>query len=210
MRMSWLFGRRGLARLPFLALAAFGLFLLGQGAIIPAKAWLAQILLDRAFAQSLASRAPTRAWPWADAWPVARIRVPRLGVEEIVLSGGSGEAMAFGPTLLPGSGRLGERGTAVFAAHRDTHFRFLKDVRPGDLIEVEEINGRTLRYRAGPGRVVRSDRYGVDRHALRPSIAMVTCWPIGATGRGPLRYVVAAEREAGPTRPHAPGGRIGE
>jgi sortase A len=51
--------------------------------------------------------------------------VPRLGVDEIVLSGGSGEAMAFGPSLIPGSGRLGERGTAVFAAHRDTHFAFL-------------------------------------------------------------------------------------
>jgi hypothetical protein len=24
----------------------------------------------------------------------------------------------------------GERGTAVFAAHRDTHFEFLKDLRP--------------------------------------------------------------------------------
>lgn len=186
--------RRGLARLPFLALAALGLALIGQGAIIPAKAWLAQILLERAFAQSLAAREPVRAWPWADAVPVAKIRVPRLGVEEIVLSGGSGEAMAFGPTLLPASGRLGERGTAVFAAHRDTHFRFMKDVRPGDLIEVEEINGRTTRYHAGEGIVVRYNGYGIDRHATTPSIAMVTCWPLGATEHGPLRYVIRAER----------------
>jgi sortase A len=195
MRMTLATGRRALARLPFLALAALGLALIGQGAFIPAKAWLAQILLDRAFAQSLATHRPARAWPWADAYPVARIRVPRLGVEAIVLSGGSGEAMAFGPTLLPGGGTLSERGTAVFAAHRDTHFRFLKDVRPGDVIEVEEISGRTTRYRALPGRVVRYDAYGVDRHAERPSIAMATCWPIGGTERGPLRYVVKAERE---------------
>jgi sortase A len=179
-------------------LAACGLWLIGQGAIIPAKAWLAQILLERAFAQGVASRQPTRAWPWADARPIARIRVPRLGVDEIVLSGGSGEAMAFGPTLLPGGGRLGERGTAVFAAHRDTHFRFLKDVKPGDLVLVDEINGRTMRYRAGPGRVVRNDGYGVDRHAARPSIAMVTCWPIGGSGRGPLRYVVTADQDVPP------------
>lgn len=194
MRMTWLSGGRGLARLPFLALAALGLLLIGQGAIIPAKAWLAQILLDRAFAQSLATHEPQRAWPWADARPIARISVPRLGVEEIVLSSGSGEAMAFGPTLLPGSGRLGERGTAVFAAHRDTHFRFLKDIRPGDLILIEDINGRTLRYRAEPGMVVRYDGFGIDRHSTTPSIAMVTCWPFGATERGPLRYVIRAER----------------
>jgi len=191
-RMSRLPGRRYLARLPFFLIGLVGLGMIGQGLYIPAKARLAQILLDRAFTQALASHEPTRAWPWADAWPVARIRVARLGVEEIVLSGGSGEAMAFGPTLLPGGGRLGERGTAVFAAHRDTHFEFLRDLRPGDLIEVQEINGRVSRYRAGTGRVVRNTGYGVDRNALTPSIAMVTCWPIGATGRGPWRYVVEA------------------
>lgn len=194
MRMTLIAGRRALARLPFVALAAFGLVMIGQGAIIPAKAWLAQVLLERAFAQSLATHQPNRAWPWADAWPVARIRVPRLGVDEIILSGGSGEAMAFGPTLLPGSGRLGERGTAVFAAHRDTHFRFLGTLRPGDLIEVVEISGRTTRYRAGLGRVVRYDAFGVDRHSPSPSIALATCWPIGGSGAGPLRYVVSAER----------------
>ncbi len=193
MRMRPIPGRRALARLPFILLAACGLWLIGQGAIIPAKAWLAQLLLERAFAQGAVSGKPARAWPWADAAPIAKIRVPRLGVEEIVLSGGSGEAMAFGPTLLPGGGRLGERGTAVFAAHRDTHFRFLAELRPGDVIEVEEIGGRTMRYVAGRGRVIRFDRFGVDRHAARPSIAMATCWPIGGTGRGPLRYVVSAE-----------------
>ena len=167
--------------------------MIGQGALIPLKAGLAQILLERAFAQGVATGRPVRPWPWADAAPVARIRVPRLGVEQIVLSGGSGEAMAFGPTLLPGGGRLGERGTAVFAAHRDTHFRFLKDLRPGDLVEVEEVSGRTTRYRAGAGRVIRYDAFGVVRHGRRPSIALATCWPIGGTGRGPLRYVVTAE-----------------
>ena len=196
MRMTALMrGRRALARLPFLLLAACGLWMIGQGAIIPAKAWLAQILLERAFAEGLATGRPSRAWPWADAAPVARIIVPRLGVEEIVLSGGSGEAMAFGPTLLTAGGRLGERGTAVFAAHRDTHFAFLRDVRPGDLIVVEEVNGRTHRFRAVAGLVVRYDAFGVDRHAVRPSIALATCWPIGGTGRGPLRYVVRAQME---------------
>jgi hypothetical protein len=96
-----------LLRLPFLLLIAAGLALAAQGAWIPAKAWAAQVLLDRAFAQGLAQREPVKAWPWADAAPVARISVPRLAVSEIVLSGGSGEALAFGPTHLPARhGRL--------------------------------------------------------------------------------------------------------
>ena len=185
--------RGGIVRLPFFLLAALGLVLIAQGAVIPAKAWLAQILLDRAFEQSRARHRPVKAWPWADSVPIARIRVPRLGVEEIVLSGGSGEALAFGPTLLPGGAHLGERGTAVVAAHRDTHFRFLGELRPGDLILVDRTDGRTLRYRAGSARVVRKDRFGIDRHAIRSRLALVTCWPIGGSGRGPLRYVVDAE-----------------
>ena len=195
MDMTLATGRRALARLPCLLLAAAGLWLIAQGALIPAKAWLAQILLDRAFARSVETGRPVKAWPWADAAPIARIRVPRLGRAQIVLSGGSGEAMAFGPTLLPGGGRLGERGTAVFAAHRDTHFRFLDEVRPGDLVEVEQVSGRTLRFRVSRARIVRYDRFGVDRHSIRPAIALVTCWPVGGSGRGPLRYVVRAEIE---------------
>ena len=191
-RSNW---RRALARLPILLLAGCGLWMIGQAAVIPAKAWVAQILLERAFAESVAAGGPVRPWPWADAAPIARIRVPRLGVDQIALSGGSGEALAFGPTLLPRSGRLGERGTAVFAAHRDTHFRFLAELRPGELIEVEEVSGRTTRYRARVVRVVRYDAFGIDRHATRSSIALVTCWPIGGSGRGPLRYVVRAELE---------------
>ena len=187
--------RRAAARLLLLALAAVGAWQLGAGAAIPAKAWAAQILLDRAFAQSRASGRPVRPWPWADAAPVARLSVPRLGESGIVLSGGSGEAMAFGPTLLPGGSEPGERGTAVLAGHRDTHFRFLGRVRPGDLILVERTDGPVLRFRAGEGRVVRHDGFGIDRHARRPSLALATCWPLDGRGRGPWRYVVSASLE---------------
>lgn len=185
--------RTALLRLPFLLLAAAGLWLAAQGAAIPAKAWLAQILLERAFAAAQASGAPSKPWPWADSAPIARISVPRLGVARIVLSGGSGEAMAFGPTLMPGGATPGERGTAVFAAHRDTHFDFLKHVRPGDAVLIEQPRGPALRYRVTGGRVVAHDRYAIDRYAPAGRIALVTCWPLGATEPGPLRYVVSAE-----------------
>ena len=176
-------------RLPFLLLIAAGLVLAAKGAWIPVKAELAQLLLDRAFAEGRASGRPARAWPWADSAPVARLSVPRLGLSEIVLSGGSGEALAFGPTHLPASAAIGGPGTAVLAAHRDTHFRFLKRLRPGDPLAVETLDGRTLRYRVASGRVVRRDRY-----VPSGDLALVTCWPFGATESGPLRYVVTARK----------------
>src|SRR5271166_1813896 len=71
--------------------AALGLVLFAQGVWIHAKALLAQILLDRAFAASLATGRHVKPWPWADTWPIARIEVPRLGASVIALHGSSGQ-----------------------------------------------------------------------------------------------------------------------
>lgn len=177
-------------RLPFLLLIAAGIALAAKGALIPAKAWAAQLLLERAFAEGLETGRPVKAWSWADSAPVARLSLPRLGESDIVLAGGSGEALAFGPAHLPASAPLGDgSGTTVLAAHRDTHFRFLKNVRAGDEIRVETLDGRTLRYRVAATRIVRHDSY-----APSGDLALVTCWPFGGTERGPLRYVVTALR----------------
>jgi sortase A len=159
--------------------------------MIPAKAVVAQMLLERAFDRSVASHRTERPWPWADMAPVARLSVTRLGVDRIVLDTGSGQAMAFGPTLLPGGARIGGQGTAVIAAHRDTHFEFLKDVRPGDMVAIEGIDGATHRYRVTGSRIVRWDRFATPP-AGAGAIALTTCYPFGATYHGPLRYVVHA------------------
>ncbi|MGB9142469.1 MAG: sortase, partial [Aestuariivirga sp.] len=120
---------------------AISLLLFGQSAWIFAKAQLAQVLLERAFSQSMASGEPVKAWGWADTWPVARLEISRLQASTIVLRGGSGEALAFGPALLDETARIGEPGTAVIAAHRDTHFAFLRDAAVGDLITITRNDG---------------------------------------------------------------------
>ena len=84
-----------------LVLALIGIILFGDGAYIHAKAWLAQVLLERAFDRSVATGEVVRPWSWADTWPVARIEVRRIGASAIVLEGTSGQALAFGPGHLP-------------------------------------------------------------------------------------------------------------
>src|SRR5882724_8666210 len=129
------------------ALALGGLILIAQGIYVHAKAMLAQALLERAFAQVLSTGTPVKPWSWADTWPVARVVVPRLGKSAIVLAGASGQALEFG-----------EEGTAVYAAHRDTHFAFLADVRVGDAVEVTRRDGKVFRFRVTGASVVRFDR----------------------------------------------------
>ena len=191
---------RALAHAALLALCLAGAARIAAGAVIPVKAAIAQALLERAFDRSVATGRAQKPWGWADMAPVARLSVPRLGETRIVLDTGSGQAMAFGPTLLPGGARLGEAGTTVIAAHRDTHFAFLKDVRVGDVILAEGIDAVTHRYRVTGAEVVRWDRFAIAEGEGR-ELALATCYPFGALGHGPLRYIVHAVDIA--AAPHA-------
>ena len=170
---------------------ALGLF--AEAAYIPTKAVVAQVLLERAFAQSLATGQPVKAWAWADTWPVARLEIGRIGAEAVVLKGASGEALAFGPSLLDETARIGERGTAVIAAHRDTHFAFLKDVVVGDVVRLTRDDGLRFEYRVTGTRIADADASGIDRHAAGFHLVLSTCYPFDAVLHGKQRYLVEAE-----------------
>ena len=182
-------------RLPTAAaamLCVLALGRLGQGLWIRATALLAQVLLERAFAATLARGHPVKPWAWADTWPVARIEVPRLGRAEIALAGASGQALAFGPGHVERTPAAGDRGTAVYAAHRDTSFAFLGEVRIGDEIRVTRRDGRIFRFRVTDTSVVRWDASGIDPHADGRNLVLATCWPLDGKLSGPLRYLVHA------------------
>jgi len=174
-------------------LALIGAVLFGQGIWIHAKALLAQVLLERAFAASLGGGQAVKPWPWADTWPVARIVVPRLHRSAIVLAGASGQALAFGPGHVDRTPDAGEPGTAVYAAHRDTHFAFLADVTVGDEIRVTRSDRRTFAFRVTGTDIVRWDASGIDADASGQQLVLSTCWPLDAKFSGPLRYLVRAE-----------------
>ena len=173
-------------------LALLGLILFGQGAYIHAKALLAQVLLERAFDQTIATGQRTKPWSWADTWPVARIDVKRIGASAIVLAGSSGQALAFGPGHVELTADAGERGVAVYSAHRDTHFAFLRNVKIGDEIDITRDDGRMFRYRADGSSVVRFDASGIDTLADGYELVLSTCWPFDALTSGPLRYLLHA------------------
>lgn len=166
------------------------LVLAANAAWLPAKAALAQGLLQSSWQQSLADGGAHRPWPWADTHAVARLQQPRLGISQVVLAGDSGRPLAFGPGWAESSARPGERGTTVVSGHRDTHFRWLKELRDGDRLQLETTGG--LRDYVVTGHRVADARS--ERLALHPGedqLLLVTCWPFDATApRGPLRYVV--------------------
>jgi len=180
--------------------------LFGQGIYIHAKALLAQVPLERAFSETIATGQPVKPWPWADTWPDARITVKRIGASAIVLAGTSGQALAFGSGHLERTADAGEPGVAVYAAHRDTHFKFLQNVAVGDEIEITRRDGKTFRYRADAWSIVRFDQSGIDPFSAGHELVLTTCWPFGAMTHGPMRYVLHATMIALPaaTKPLVP------
>ncbi len=159
---------------------------------MPAKAKLSQILLARAFEQTIATGDDVKPWSWADTWPIARIEVRRLQASAIVLHGSSGQALAFGPGHVENTAQAGGAGTAVYSAHRDTHFSFLKDVVAGDDIDVTRRDGTLYRYRVTHFQVVPWDQSGIDPFAQGYHLVLVTCWPLEDKFPGPMRYLVHA------------------
>ncbi len=174
---------------------AIAVWQLSQGLWIHAKAALGQHLLAAAWSDTQGNGQPTKPWPWADTWPIARLVFADHGVDLIVLSGAAGRNLAWGPAHLDGSALPGDTGNSVIAGHRDTHFTFLKELALGDKFLVETAFRTAAVYRVAGVRIadINSDKLRIDVNAS--AITLVTCYPFGAvTPGGPLRYVVTAER----------------
>lgn len=190
-----------------LATAALGAAALAHGLWIPAKATLAQALLERSFERALIDGVASRPWPWADFHPVARLVAPD-GSAHVVLDASSGATLAFGPGHVPGTAPIALEpllgtvsggtvpGNIGLAGHRDTHFAFLEHLRPGDRLHLESLDGSATTYRVTWLRIV--DRRTVDvlEPTAQPSLTLVTCWPFDRPAGGDERYIVRAVAEA--------------
>jgi len=177
-----------------LLLAAAGLGLLAWGLWLPVKAALAQHLLERAWSRMQVGGEAVRPWPWADMHPAFRLVLPEVGEAFIVLDAASGEALAFGPGLVPRSAPPGEPGVTLVGAHRDTQFVGLRNVGPGDPLVVETVDGRRLLYRVRETAVVDSRAAGLRLDRAASLLVLSTCWPFDAVAPGgPLRFLVVAD-----------------
>ncbi len=185
--------KRGNAlRLSLAAAGLAGLLSMLAGGWIYIKAGIAKILLRSAWEQTLAGAEQVRPWPWADLHPLARLTVPALRADEIVLSGANGPTLAFGPGHVAHTGEPGGGGNCVIAGHRDTSFRFLKDLGPGDEIWITDRLGAVSVYTVSSSRIVDESETWVMSQGLEGTLTLVTCYPFEDPLPGPRRYVVFA------------------
>lgn len=173
-------------------LATGGVWQIGSALFIPAKAVVAQVLLHRAWIRTLAGETGVKPWPWADTWPVARLRIPKTGTDLIVLAGASGQALAFGPGHVPETAAPGQDGLSMIGGHRDTHLKALAKLKPGNRVEIQRPDGATRVYRVIATSIADA-RVPWPAPADADGLVLVTCYPFDAViPGGPLRYLVHA------------------
>jgi len=154
-----------------------------------AKARLAQLLIKQSWHGT--GKQP---WPWADTAPVARLVIPDIDIDHYVLDGATGAALAFGPGMVSGSAKPGGHGVTMIAAHRDTHFKPLKNIEPNALIRIQDRDNLWHQYKVTTIRVADSRVDSITSSIGESRMVLVTCYPFDALmPGGPLRYVVEAE-----------------
>lgn len=183
------FGRRAVL---CLGLVLAGASLLGRDLYLQLKGVVATEMVAAALAAHLGDGREHRPWPGADFQPVARLEVPRLGVQVPVLAGGVEQTMAFGLAQVGGTAQPDRDDNLVLAGHRDSWARFLADLQDGDLVVLEFAAGRCT-YRVQEIAVV--DRRATQVAAQRglAQLTLITCHPFGGLLPTSARFVVTAE-----------------
>jgi sortase A len=149
-------------------------------------------LLQDAWQQTQQDGQVHKPWKWADHWPVARLSVPDIHLDQIVLAGDAGNVLAFAPGHNSQSARPGEPGTIIISGHRDTHFRFLQYLNDGQSVAVETSHG-IFNFTVTTKQVVNVNETRVDIGAGINQLLLVTCYPFDSPlAGGPLRYVITA------------------
>ncbi len=178
-------------RITFLSLmcvcASAALWQLSSAAIIAGKAFLAPVLIETAWSESLVSGKKTKPWSWADTYPVAKITAKRLHESEYIMAGDNMRSLAFGPVMAEGAD------VSAIYGHRDTHFSFLQHIQVGDELGMEYRSGENANFKVQGIWVAHKDELYMPLESSSSDIFLITCYPFNALNpNSDQRYIVWA------------------
>ena len=132
----------------------------------------------------------------ADGTALGRLEIPRLNVSAIVRAGSDSRTLRLAVGHIGGTSLPGEPGNIGLAAHRDTFFRRLGEIRPDDLVRFVTAEG-TYVYRVEDTQVVDPHDTWVLNPTDEPALTLVTCYPFRYVGSAPRRFIVRAHLDDG-------------
>jgi len=185
---------------------ALGLLALGYCAKSFTQAWLyqrwalPQMTKQRSYnAESIPGSAEqpkkTSSTSLGEMSPIGRLEISRVHISAVVAEGTSQRVLSRAVGHAVGTALPGQTGNVTLAAHRDTFFRHLGDVRPGDIIELKEP-GHKYRYQVRFTAVVGPKDTWVLQPTGKETLTLLTCYPFHFVGPAPDRFVIRARRIA--------------
>jgi sortase A len=123
--------------------------------------------------------------------PLAILRIAKVNLEAPVLEGTDDLTLNRGVGHIADTGRPGQEGNIGIAGHRDGFFRVLKDIGPGDTIELVTASRRDV-YTVDQIVLVSPSDVSVLEARPGRSLTLVTCYPFYFIGSAPQRYIVQA------------------
>jgi sortase A len=125
---------------------------------------------------------------------LGRIEIPRLEIKVPILEGTTSQTLRLGAGHIGGTALPGEPGNFGLAAHRDTFFRALKDIRTGDQIQIQTATSLST-YQVDRLQIVDPSDVAVLAQSKESAITLVTCYPFHYIGAAPRRFIVHAHKE---------------
>jgi sortase A len=123
--------------------------------------------------------------------PLAILRIPKIRLEVPVFDDTDELTLNRGVGRIRGTNQIGHVGNVGIAGHRDGFFRGLKDIVPGDILELD-LGKRTERYVVKQIQIVQPEDTSVLSRTSTPTLTLVTCFPFYYLGSAPQRYIVTA------------------
>lgn len=148
-----------------------------------------QHALSRELAAAARAHAAKPAMP-VSVWPM-RLVIPSIHLDDAVVAGTDYRDLLAGPGLLVGSPPPGDLGNSVIAGHRDTFFRHVADLRPGDTLFVQH-SGATFEFTVMHRIIVKPTQISVLEPTPQAQLTLVTCYPTYWVGPAPKRLIVQA------------------
>lgn len=148
----------------------------------PVRGWAAQYLIERAWQQSFDGQQVAVPWPGLKSYPVARLQIPALGRDMVVMRGTEPEILAHGPGWHEGSEEPGRPGIAMISGYRDSHFDFMRSLQRDMVVRLSLPGGGQKDYVVDELAIVQAPEIRLDLGSDESVLLLSTSYPVSVPG----------------------------
>lgn len=123
------------------------------------------------------------------------LEVPEVGLKVPVYATNTDLVMDRGAGVIDGMSYPHEPGNIGISGHRDGYFRVLKDVKVGDRIVLQTLEGEKT-FKINATTIVPIADKTLLRDTDDQTVTLVTCYPFYFVGHAPKRFIVTASLDS--------------